>query len=527
VQGWWGDFVAGKCSVLGAALLAFFSLVVSLALLAFVFRPLVDAISRKDSERVRAARVRRISFSLLVASFALTLFVFLHGILSAETRHDRLLFELVELFLIIFTLYAVSEVAVSFFADFLPQLRGNPPVTPIYKDIFRTIVLFGAFLFALKQAFPKAEIGTLLTTSAILSVVLGLALQDSLSNIFAGITISVDRPFKPGDWLLADGQEGKVLDSNWRSTRLINRDNNVWHVPNMLIAKSKFLNYSQPTGLHLCRRNVGVAHSAPPNKVRSILVEMMRHVEGVLKNPLPEVFTLEYGELAATYELRFWIQDFDARTRIESDVMRGAWYHLHRNRIRIASPTRDVYVRREQADRGSEEVLDLLRRVDILNPLGAEEFELFAEDLVHQLFAQGEMICRQGDSGSTFYLVKSGLVSVQATGRDGSSVEVARLKPGDHFGEMSLLTGESRNSTCVALEDVELLCLDRESFAVLLSENPAVAKSMSEILAARTLATQQKLAEQEGTLTQMRGQSVAVETRRILDKIWSIFGFRR
>jgi len=527
VQGWWGDFVAGKCSVLGAALLAFFSLVVSLALLAFVFRPLVDAISRKDSERVRAARVRRISFSLLVASFALTLFVFLHGILSAETRHDRLLFELAELFLIIFTLYAVSEVAVSFFADFLPQLRGNPPVTPIYKDIFRTIVLFGAFLFALKQAFPKAEIGTLLTTSAILSVVLGLALQDSLSNIFAGITISVDRPFKPGDWLFVEGQEGKVVDSNWRATRLLNRDNDMIHLPNSLLAKSRFINFAQPSGQHLCRRNVGVEVGGHPNKVRAVLIDAMNHVPGVLREPPAEVFTLEYGPQGATYEMRFWISDFDNRTRIESDVLRGAWYHLKRNRLRLAFPSQDLFLRRDEVERRPEEVLGLLEKVDIFRPLAEEDLRLLADDLYSQIFAQGEFVCRQGQPGTTFYLIRSGQVGVRIRGIDAGESEVARLKPGEFFGEVSLLTGEARNSTCVALEDSELLCLDRESFSVLLSENPPVGKMMSEVIGARTAASEQRLAADRERMTQMKPRRIEEETGRILEKIWTIFGFRK
>ncbi len=526
MRGFWERFEGGSLGVGWRVLLSLGALIVALLLIAFVFRPLVDALSRRDSKKIRDGRVRRISFSLLMSVLTLPLFTFLYSTLG-RGRHEVFIFEVVELFLIVFSLYAGFEIVLTFFADFLPQWRGRLPAAPIYKDIFRTIVFFGVFLWGFKQAFPTVPLGTLLTTSAILSVVLGLALQDSLSNIFAGLTLSVDRPFKPGDWLLVDGQEGKVLDSNWRSTRLVNRDNDVLNVPNNVLAKSNFINFAQPEGLHLCRRRVGVEYAAHPNKVRAILIETMHHVEGVLRDPPPDLFTLEYGETAATYEMRFWIRDFDRRTRIESDVMRGAWYHLQRNNIRIAFPTREVFIRRDPTHAGLEETLALLGKVELLRPLGEEDRRMLAEDLLPQLFAKEEVVCRQGERGSSFYIIKSGVVSVRLKTPEGVESEISRLRAGDYFGEMSLLTGEPRNSTCLALEDCELLCLDRDSFAVLLAENPPIAKSMSEILYRRQQDTLEKLSQSREMFARKVPQSPEAETRRILEKIWSLFGFRR
>src|SRR6185436_10792096 len=122
------------------------------------------------------------------------------------------------------------------------------------------------------------------------------------------------------------------------------------------------------------------------------------------------------------------------------------------------------------------------------------EVAMLAEDLRHHLFGRGEAICKQGEPGSTFYIIKSGLVSVRVK-KDETEVEVTRLQPGSYFGEMSLLTGDVRSTTCVALEDSELLCLDRDTFSVLLQENPPVAQAMSNILASRSQETQKKLSE--------------------------------
>lgn len=523
----WRDFVAGTCGKGTGLLLAVGALVLSLATIPLIFRPLVELVSRLDPERMRKARVRRISFSLLLTSFTLTIFTYLHAILPASVRHDHLHYELAELFFILFGLYAVFEILLAFFAHFLPQSRGGTPVSPIYKDLFRTIVFFGVLLFALKQAFPAANLTALLTTSAILSVVLGLALQESLANIFSGVVLSVDRPYQPGDWILVDGIEGKVMDSNWRSTRLLNRDNDMLHVPNSIMARSNFINFAQPSGLHLCRRNLSVELAAQPNKVRSVLIDMMMRADGVVRDPAPDVFTLSFGEMGATYELRFWIRDFDRRTRIESDVIRGAWYHLHRNRIRLAYPSHDLYSRRDRPDSAREEVVSLLRRVDILKALDADDVTLLADDLRSQLFAHDEVVCRQGEMGSTFYIIRSGRVAVRTKSAEGIESEVARLGPGDYFGEVSLLTGEARSSTCVAVEDTELLALDRETFSVLLQENPPVAQRMSEVLAMRTQAAQAKIQQDRETMARPSQKADEAATRRILEKIWNIFGFQK
>ncbi|MBI3854084.1 MAG: cyclic nucleotide-binding domain-containing protein [Planctomycetes bacterium] len=164
-------------------------------------------------------------------------------------------------------------------------------------------------------------------------------------------------------------------------------------------------------------------------------------------------------------------------------------------------------------------MIQLLRKVDILQPLKEEEVAMLAEDLSHHLFGRGEAICKQGDPGSTFYIIKSGLVGVRVK-KDDADVEVARLEPGSYFGEMSLLTGDPRSSTCVAIEDSELLCLDRDTFGVLLQENPPVAQAMSDILASRAQATQKKLNEDKGTSVR---RSPEEGSKRILERIWTIF----
>jgi CRP-like cAMP-binding protein len=374
-----------------------------------------------------------------------------------------------------------------------------------------------------KYAFPEVDIGALMTTSAILSVVVGLALQESLSNVFAGIMLTIDRPFKPGDWVEVDGKEGKVLDANWRSTRVLTRDDDIIYVPNSTMAKGNIVNLTDPTPEHLCKKRIGIEYGAPPNKVRNVLVDVMSHVAGVLADPSPDVYLVEYGDSAILYDLRFWINNYDRRTRIEAEIMRAVWYRLKREGINIPFPMRDVYLQRAKSAQRPDEIIELLKRVDILQPLKEEEQTMLAEDLSHHLFGKGEAVCKQGDPGSTFYIIKSGLIAVKVR-KDEVDVEVARLQPGSYFGEMSLLAGDARSATCVALEDSELLCLDRDSFGVLLQENAPIAKAMSDILAARAQATQKRLSEEKGTDVRRANED---GSKRILERIWTIFRHKK
>lgn len=522
----WDRIGRGTAGPAEAVFLGLGALVLGLFLTYALLRRLARLASKHENPKIARPRVFRLTFCFVVASIALGSFLFFHATLAPDVRSKTLAYEVSQVFLILFAAYPLFELVLGFLADFLPQSRGRSPLAAIFKDLIRALVLIPLCFLAFRFSFPEADLGALLTTSAIASVVIGLALQDSLSNIFAGLMLTIDRPFKPGDWIDVDGQEAKVLDSNWRSTRVITRDDDVIYVPNSKMAQSNIVNFTDPDPDHVCRRKVVLEYGAPPNRVRSVLVAAMLQVDGVLPTPEPDVYVQEFEESGVAYELWFWIKDYDARLRIESDLMRSVWYRLKREGIGIPYPVREVHLRRERPPQLPEETLTLLRKVDILAPLSEEDLLLLAGDLGAQLFAAGEAICRQGDPGATFYIIRSGSVSVRVKGDDGVEAEVAKLGPGQYFGEMSLLTGDPRNSTCEAVEDSELLGLDRESFGVLLRNNPSVAQSMSAILASRSQETQVRLASERETKIRQRPQESPAQTK-ILQKIMALFGRKR
>jgi small-conductance mechanosensitive channel len=522
----WQPYQEGRCDLWTAIPLGLAASAVARLAGFLILRPLVQSLTSKDIPKILQSRVRRTNFAMSVASLSLGVYVFCHAIWPPDVRPRKIAYEASELLLIFFAGYVLLEVVLGLFGDWLPRLRSQTPMAPIIKDLVRALALVGVAILGTKYAFPEVDIGALMTTSAILSVVVGLALQESLSNVFAGIMLTIDRPFKAGDWVEVDGKEGKVLDANWRSTRILTRDDDIIYVPNSTMAKGNIVNLTDPTPEHLCKRRIGIEYGAPPNKVRNVLVDVMSHVDGVLPTPPPDVYLSEYGDSAIQYELRYWIIEYDRRVKIDAEIMRAVWYRLKREGIIIPFPIRDVYLHRAKPAQRPDEIIELLKKVDILQPLKEEEQTMLAEDLSHHLFGKGEAVCKQGDPGSTFYIIKSGLIGVGVKGADGVEVEVARLKPGSYFGEMSLLTGDARTSTCTALEDSELLCLDRDTFGVLLQENPPIAQTMSEILAARSQATQKRLTQERETMVR-QGHGEEAGSKKILEKIWTIFRSRK
>jgi hypothetical protein len=275
--------------------------------------------------------------------------------------------------------------------------------------------------------------------------------------------------------------EGRVVEMNWRATRLHTLEDDHVILPNSTVSKERIRNFHAPTPVEARRVRVGVEYGVPPARVKSVLMEAAQGAEGVLAAPRPRVRLTAYGDFAITYEIKYWIDRFAERDDIQDAVMTRIWYLFRRNRITIPFPIRNVYHHRPAQEeptsilrRGSEEVKAILRNVEILKPLSGHELDMVADWLDVALFNAGEVLVRQGQPGDSFYIIVNGRVSVRVDDR-----EVATLSDRDHFGEMSLMTGEPRMATVVAMADTQVLVIDRHCFESVLRANPAIAGELS------------------------------------------------
>ena len=364
--------------------------------------------------------------------------------------------------------------------------RTRAHFSTIFKDILM-ITLWGLVLLVVLRQDFTVDLTPLLASTAVVAVVVGLALQESLGNIFSGLTLQMGRAFAPGDWVRLDNFVGRVQGIGWRSTALITRANEKLDIPNALMAKDALVNYS--IGAVADDLKIGLSYTAPPNYVREVILEALRNIPGVMQYPPPEVFTWEFGESAMQYRVRYWMSDFADIDRLRDIVSTGLWYVLRRKAIEIPYPQmviRSPHARTSDAVDGEFErgIMEGLRQVDFLRSLRDEELRLLVPGVIVQKFGASESIVREGDEGDSLFIIRDGTVEVVAA-KNGKQVHITDLSPPAFFGEMALMTGEKRTATIRARTDVELLELNRDAFGQLFKNHPETAAQMGEVIAIR------------------------------------------
>jgi small-conductance mechanosensitive channel len=219
-------------------------------------------------------------------------------------------------------------------------------VPPLLPTVVRGAGYVVAALVIVSIAFPDQELGPLLATSAVTSLVLGLALQPILTNFFAGVVITLERPFRLQDWIRVGDSEGQVTRITWRTTHIRTRENDTVIFPNANIAQERIVNFLYPHPLHLVRITVGVHYKTPPYRVREALLDAASGVDGILDRPSADVYVRSFDDSAILYELRVWIDDMGPAIRIESDVRARIWEVFRRRGIVIPFPIRTLEISR-------------------------------------------------------------------------------------------------------------------------------------------------------------------------------------
>jgi small-conductance mechanosensitive channel/CRP-like cAMP-binding protein len=405
---------------------------------------------------------------------------------------------------------------------FVRRLRAEVP--KILPDVaVLTLFFFGVLLILYYRT--TLDITGLFTTSALITVVIGLALQDTLGNLFAGLALQSERSFRVGDWVRFGTYEGVVSDVSWRATKIRTRDNDLVIVPNTVIGKDVLLNYSAPSSVHALTSEVGCHYRHPPGQVIAVLEEAAAETEGVLARPRPQVRTIGYGDFAITYQLRYWVRDVSQEPEIRSDLMSRIWYVFDRHGIEIPFPIRNVFLREEisgaaEASRDEElaRIGARLRRCDLFDAIGDDELTRLAKRVRIERYFTGEIVLRQGEPGDSLYVIDEGRVEVLLRTGENQESRLAELSTGSFFGEMSMMVDEPRSATVRTRAPTRFLVVNREAFKETLQSNPAIAARLSETLAARKK-------EQDLARETHGDEPVEAEERRILHRIRQLFGF--
>lgn len=223
-----------------------------------------------------------------------------------------------------------------------------PPLLPAAA---MTLVYMVTAFVTLRFTFPKLDVAPLIATSAVTSLVLGLALQPILGNFFAGLVISLEKPFRINDWIKVGDQEGRVVAITWRTTHLRTRDNDNLVIPNGKLADERVINYYFPHPVHLERIKVSAPYDEPPYRVRQVLLDCAAGVPGALDKPAPEVYVFSFDASGILYELRVWVEDVAQGPRIASDLRARIWEEFQKESIVIPYPIQTVEISRRKPPR--------------------------------------------------------------------------------------------------------------------------------------------------------------------------------
>ena len=402
------------------------------------------------------------------------------------------------------------------------KIRGKKPLPRITRD-FILLLCYAILVFIVLRLQSNINLISLITTSAALTVVLGFAAQSLLSNFFFGLVLQIERPFDIGDWIQIGDYIGMVTSINWKSTKLLTRDKVLVYIPNSEITARIFLNFSKPDRKVRSKISIGLDYDAPPDLVKKTILEVLHQNQKVLKHPAPDVILTSFGDSAILYEIRFWHENFSNEPDIKSEINIYIWYALRRHGIVIPFPIRNIHYAHEERNHQAatrehrcNDMVRMFEKVPVLSPLSPEERTHLAHQVKIEPFAEGEIIVRQQEAGDSLYIITKGTCEVLLETQPHQFKQVAILKKGDFFGEMSLLTGEPRSATVRAIGDAEVIKIQKDIFSEILSANSGISEYLGQVLAER----QQHLARQVGDSSAL----AAATPGGLIQKIKIFFG---
>lgn len=398
-------------------------------------------------------------------------------------------------------LAVIRFAGLAFFNVALP--RANLHISGILADILVIVGYIGWAFFRLNLA--GVELSHLVTTSAIMTAVLAISMQDTLGNLLGGLALQMDNSLEIGDWIRIDDLSGQVTDIQWRYTALLTRNGEKVVVPNSQLMKGRYYvlcdkHQENPVWRRSIDFNVDLA--VPPGRVIQLIESdiVAATIPNIGQTPAPSCVLLSFGPGYAHYALRYWLKNPQLDDPTDSEVRVHILATLQRNGIRLATDDHTIHLVEEGAAHKAEvESRELKRRLQAINAidlfarLSDDERRHLAEKLVNAPFARGDVITRQGATAHWLYIIVSGEAEAWWQPPAGPARLLEKRGPGSVFGEIGLMTGASRRATVVATGDVEAYRLDKEGFQEIIHQRPELADSLSTILERRL----QRLAELE------------------------------
>lgn len=305
----------------------------------------------------------------------------------------------------------------------------------LLQDLLGAVIFLVAVIAALAYVLNLPVKGVLATSGA-LAIIVGLALQSTLSDVFSGIVLNTTKPYQLDDWIAIDGTEGRVIDIDWRATRLQTSEGSMIVIPNSLAAKAKITNFSRPSDMFGVSISLQVSPHVRPHTVIDALERAMQGCRSLLSSPGPKVALKSSNAAGTEYEISGFVASMSEKRSVRNQLFDLAYRHLKAAGVELLSSVEP----NPQGDTSRPRAL--LESSPIFSTLRQEEKETFSQNMNLQTFRAGETILAVGEVSHHLYIIESGVVSVTLSVH-GSLVETGRMGPGEVIGEAGILTESS------------------------------------------------------------------------------------
>jgi len=330
----------------------------------------------------------------------------------------------------------------------------------LFPDLTAAAIYAAAVLVVLISVLAL-PIGGLLATSGVLAIVLGLALQNTLADVFAGIAFGIESPFNVGDRIsLGDQVEGTVVQMNWRSIRILTDGDDVAIVPNSVVAKSNIVNRSFPSRVRSAFIELSCPAPSSPERVIDTLQQATLLCPTILPMPPSSAVLTRLGSTKSRYRVSFSVSDTEHLSTTKDQLLRHARRQLFHSGLYYPFAVRDTRTPAEVTGQPFQSVLPLLQDITLFEALETEQLAEMAVHLKPRLLEPGEVLFAQGGTEATLFIVVSGIIRMSQQTEFTGQQTIGHIGAGEYVGEISLLTGAPYAATATARTHCKLFGLD-------------------------------------------------------------------
>ena len=433
---------------------------------------------------------------------------------------------LIEISTLLAGLILVKVWGILLFEFLLPLCQIRIP--RIIADIVITIGYIGWGLLRLYAS--GMALGEIVTTSAVITAVIAFAMQDTLGNLLAGVSIQLDNSIAIGDWLQVDTTQGRVVEINWRATTIETRNWETVVIPNSHLLKQRFTVLGRRQGEPLQWRRwvwFDLTLDTLPTQIIALIEKSLRETKlpCVAKHPQPDCLLMNVEGGIGRYAVRYWLTDLARDDPTDSMVRSLIDAALRRNDRRLTPPIFNVFMAKEKQHqdarhkRHTAERTATLRKLPLFAMLQEDELTRLADQVKFAPFVSGDIMLEQGEiSGWLFVLVRGD--AEMLINLEGRELRLGTLQAGEFFGELSMLTGEPSSFTVRALGAVETYRINQTMFQELVAQRESLVEPLYRVLSDRQQEQQALLAREAES---MKRPPLQLD---LFDKLMKLFGAR-